>query len=530
MADRLDTSSSPEFADCFHLLLEPDFPFGLLFIDQDHQILWKNQRADEFLQPFNTFNDWLKSLSGDKGDLLFPDGLDVAKSRKSEMVASIPGTNDSDSRTRLKLRFQACGPGGQYIMGTLIPVNERLHDIRDLQQKIVTAELSDRAKSVFLTMMGHEIQTPLNVILGFSEILMERLPKGADQEMVESIYSSAQTVLDLFSDLIQASLVDAGLSRIENKTFSLRTLLLDELIPYFQDRATAQKLTFAFVDDDTVPDQIEADYEHLKQVLFNLLSNAIKFTDQGGVSLSLRTGTLPRDGSPAICISVMDTGIGMKQDLHDRIFRPFFRHPPENGLQEAGSGIGLSVALRLATMMGGEIEVESESGQGSTFTFFLPTLISSDREKPTPSPPSEPGKEIVLDISPGYLNTLKVLVVEDNLANQKIISSLLNKFGIFPTLASTGPEALEHLRRAPYDIVFLDIQLSPEMDGLEVSERIRRDLKLSTYIVGISADRLDADQEFARESGMNAFFSKPFNQTHLETVLKSALKELRKSI
>lgn len=412
---------------------------------------------------------------------------------------------------------------------TITEIQAAGHDItlrRDYEHKLKTAkeaaESADRAKSEFLTVMSHETRTPLTSILGFTAIL-ENTPLSAEQiEYLQLIRSSGDSLLLLLNDLLDYSNVASGRIELHPVTISVAALAR-EIVATQTPEARARHLDLDLDIEVDSPAFIEADAGRVRQVLHNVVSNGIKFTERGFVRLSVKPGD-----SGTIRFLVQDTGIGIPDAALPRLFEAFGATDASNSRGHGGAGVGLAVSRKVLDRIGGSISVRSEQGIGSLFTITLP--VGNPRITEQASAAARLDEQIDMPDKPDFTSAdLDVLIVEDNLVNQKVIKRILQMIGIRCDVASSGMECLEMTNRKSYDIVFMDIQM-PEMDGYETVARLRHreaspDNKNGsrTHIIACTAFSLPGDREKCIESGMDNYVSKPVRIENLAATVQSFL-------
>lgn len=381
------------------------------------------------------------------------------------------------------------------------------------------AETANHAKSTFLANMSHEIRTPLTAILGYSEMLLEDDDdKSFDDRKheINSIIKGGSHLHDIINDILDLSKIEAGQLVFENCEIET-TNLVDEVVSIFNAQAREKNLEFNTRYEFPLPANIIADPTRLKQILINLCGNAIKFTKDGGVNINV--GFLQDENQ--LKISVQDTGIGMTEEETQTIFKPFSQADDSITRKFGGTGLGLCISKQLAQKMGGDVTVESIKGKGSIFTAFIDAgkpgyQLQMINEKPVSTEVKNETPITPRDLS-GH-----VLLVEDTVENQKLISRHMIKAGLTVDIADNGKIALDMTRKNQYDLILMDVQM-PIMDGLEATKCLRQD-GISTPIVCITANAMKEDKQRCFESGADDYLTKPLNLSHFYAVLEYYLK------
>jgi len=383
---------------------------------------------------------------------------------------------------------------------------------QELREARRAAEEANQAKTRFLAAVSHELRTPLAGILGLLA-LVEQHPLDEEQrERLRLVRLSAESLLGLVDDLLEAASSEVQGVRLRPVLFRLRELL-DGVRQLLELRAAEKSLPVRLWVDPELPDEFYGDPDRLRQVLLNLGHNAIKFTTEGYVEIRA-SGQLEPAGEFLFRFEVIDTGIGISPQAQARLFQYFSQAAPELSARYGGKGLGLAICKQLVESMGGEIGVESEPGRGSRFWFTV-RLKQARREA------AGEGSLHTLDKPE---RPLKILLVDDNPVNQRVGQGLLERRGHQVTVARHGREAVEVLSRDRYDVVLMDVRM-PEMDGLEAAREIRDPgspvLQHDVPIIALTADVGAEDQRLCLEAGMNDYLPKPFRPEELYSKVES---------
>ena len=377
------------------------------------------------------------------------------------------------------------------------------------------AEAANRAKSEFLANMSHEIRTPMNGIVGMAQLLGLTPLNQAQQQYLEAIEVSADNLLDLISDILDLSKVEAGKVELEYSRFSLHKAVQD-VVTTQRSRMQQKGLQLQLELPDELPQPVWGDQLRLKQILLNLLGNAVKFTEQGTITLSLAVLEF-HDRSVLIRITVADTGIGIEPDMLGSIFQAFSQADSSITRRFGGSGLGLNICSKLAQLMGGAITVESEPGQGSRFHLELPFDL------PLPAQTVDHASEAVPVLS--AVPPLTVLVAEDNEVNSHTAEQMLQILGHRPQICRDGRAAVDCWARGGVDLILMDIQM-PVMGGEEALQLIRSAEAGQGYrtpVVALTADALYGTRERLLAAGFDGYLAKPFRLATLTAELQQAM-------
>ena len=369
------------------------------------------------------------------------------------------------------------------------------------------AESANRAKSAFLANMSHEIRTPMNGVLGMADLLRQTTLSAEQHELAQTIRESGQALLELLNDILDLAKVESGKLELRLGPVHLENQLHD-VERLFRARAAEKGIALRVESAPGSTVIVLADELRLRQVLANLVSNAVKFTDHGEILLRLTVDTQP-DGNVTAHFTISDTGIGITSADQARLFDVFTQAEEDASARRGGSGLGLAICRRLVELMGGAITLASTLGQGSTFTVTLPLAVSF-----LPVPASSLPEAVPASPS-------RILVVDDNAVNRRLIELMLNKLGCSSTLATNGEDALLIAAGGNFDLILMDWQM-PGMDGVTaariLTERWVEHERIP--IVAITANAMQGDREACLAAGMSDYLTKPIDLAKLAEAIQ----------
>ena len=382
----------------------------------------------------------------------------------------------------------------------------------------LAAERASQAKSEFVANLSHELRTPMNAIIGMTDLSLGENVSPLVREYLQTVRSNARLLLELLNELLDYSKLEAGKFVLDSRPFRLREAV-NEAARNLGYRASEKGLRLETHVEPEAPDTVLGDELRLRQVLLNLLSNAVKFTETGSVRLQVALDSDTPDEA-FLRFTIEDTGIGISPQDQDRIFAPFMQVDATTTRRHGGTGLGLTIASDLIRAMGGRLAVSSQLGKGSTFYFTIPlakapSLLALPSHKPAHTPPpAGAGPE-----------PLRVLLVEDVVTNQIVIRRVLEKRGHHVQIASNGREAVGQAQATAFDLILMDVQM-PEMDGFQATGLIREITHCSRIpIVALTAHAMPGDRDRCVAAGMDAYLTKPIDAKELVAVVEGCCRQ-----
>ncbi len=394
-------------------------------------------------------------------------------------------------------------------------VRERTKELEEMAEK---ANAASKAKSMFLATMSHEIRTPMNGVIGMIDFLREMEASPEQEEAIDIIQTSADALLNIINDILDFSKIESGKVEFKADWFDLKGLVYD-VYQMFKHRAVQKGISLNLHCPNEDGYEFYGDSAKVRQILINLISNALKFTHEGSVDINVESWMEGED--IRIRYTIKDTGIGIKEEDLEHLFKPFTQVDQGNARHFQGTGLGLSITRLLAEKMNGQVGVHSRYGEGASFWVEIPFKI---REKARALQVVDKNTSMT-GMEKADIN---MLIVEDNPINQKVAQRIFKKIGYNPDLASNGKEGLEKATDNSYDIIFMDIQM-PEMDGLEATRALRK-LGVDSIIVAMTANAFASDRQDCLNAGMDDFVAKPIKVGDIKKVIGRVLKKGRSSI
>ena len=407
------------------------------------------------------------------------------------------------------------------LFATLYTVQELVVTEREKHKALMASKF----KGEFLANMSHEIRTPVNAVLGLGEMILRQSKEAQIREYAADIGNVGHTLLSLINDILDLSKIESGKMGIMALDYDLSSLIVD-VANMIEGKAEAKGLRLELVVDEQLPCGLYGDDMRLRQILVNLLNNAVKYTDAGSVILEI-SGKQEEEGKMRVHFSVRDTGIGIREEDRDKLYEAFERIDEEHNRSVEGTGLGMSITVRLLALMDSHLDVQSEYGKGSEFSFELTQRITNQEPIGDIHKRLKERNEKYAYEASFVAPDAKVLLVDDNYMNRKVFRGLLNQTALQIEEAENGTGALEKLSGQEYDIIFLDYMM-PDMNGIEVLQKL---MQLSDNpnrekpVVALTANAISGARDMYLQAGFTDYLSKPIQSSKLEKMIQKYLPE-----
>jgi PAS domain S-box-containing protein len=482
---------------------------GLVEIDPEYRVLYANRSYCQMM------GYTAEELLGQRLHplIMSPPEIEALRARMVDRRQGIEGSYELQVTTKQgehKWLFVGAAPlynEDKQLTGTIginLDITHQKQLEKNLREAKQQAEDSARAKELFLANMSHEIRTPMNAILGMSQLLAKTDLASRQSNYLHAITTSAQNLLVIINDILDISKLDAGKMTIECVGFNVARLC-EQVEKTMLYKAEEKGLRFITKVSPLIPDVVLGDPYRITQILLNLASNSVKFTEKGDITVECEVAGY-FNNQIIVAFSVCDTGVGIDPAYLKSIFQEFSQEDSSITRKFGGTGLGLSISRSLARLMGGEIDIESEKGVGTSshFCLFLPVGTTHDL----------PQRKSVAIINPQELRDKRILLVEDNEYNRLLANSFLRGAHLLVTEAINGEMAIACAREQRFDLILMDVQM-PVMDGFEATRHLRKEMGITTPIIALTASAINGEKQRCLAAGMNDYLTKPFYEDEL---------------
>ncbi len=485
---------------------------GMITLDEDHKVLMYNDAAKHVF-PTLTIHQRIQDVEN------FPGQIMVGEEQERFEI----GERHYEGRLRALVDYEQIVRGYTVL---IVDVTDTFEYIQELSKMREQAEAANRAKTNFLANMSHEIRTPMNAIVGMSELVIEESRGRKIYNYACDIKTAALNLLSIINDILDLSKVEAGKMELVEDEYYVQDLI-QETVNLVQMAAEQKGLQVKVTVAEDIPYKLYGDVGRIRQILINIINNSIKFTREGFVSLEV-SAHASDDENVKLQFVIRDTGIGIKKEDMAVIFESFRQIDMNRNRKIEGTGLGLAITKQLVALMQGDIQVESEYEKGTQFTIHIKQRIV---DRSTISEKAKSHQKVEKDKMQRFVsNDYRVLVVDDNTMNRKVVSGMLKTYGFQIQAASGGKEAIELVKEQKYDMILMD-HMMPEMDGMEATKIIRSECGETaegTIIVALTANAIQGAREEYLSNGFDDFLSKPFERVQLHELLDRWIPKERK--
>ncbi|MBQ9391517.1 MAG: response regulator [Lachnospiraceae bacterium] len=477
-------------------------PLGIIVADQDDNIIFHNASARKMIPNIESFH----RIDEDKMlEKIYKDGGGDYENENNTYTIHVDEIKEAD-----------------YLVGHQFVVSDvtRLHNKMDeLEQMTELANRSNETKSIFLANMSHEIRTPINAIIGMDEMILRETASDIIRDYAIDIKSASHTLLGIINDILDISKIESGTLSLVNVEYKLSQVILD-VKNMTEKKAKDKGLSFSIEVDEDIPENLYGDELRIKQVMINIINNAIKYTKEGSVNINISYLKVENhERNIELVIDVSDTGIGIKEDEKNKLFTKFQRLDEIRNKNVEGTGLGLSIAKSFVTMMDGYIDVDSIYGEGTTFSIHIiqevtdPETIGNIDDRAANNKRSD--NEHIKLMAP----SARILVVDDNELNLKVLLGLLKITRISIDTASSGKECIDKMKDEQYDCVLLDIMM-PELNGVETLKVLKdKNIKGDVPVIALTADATAGAEDLYISLGFDDYLTKPISYSKCEDAL-----------